>query len=205
MKRRRHTPEQIVRKLREVERLLGEGQTIAEAAKQVEISDDADLPPLAQPVRRDEGRRRQRGCASWSARTTRLKRIVADKELEIDALKEIARGNWYREVAVGPPVAPARGGLHVAGLDASSCRNGGHAGSPASTAPHSAAWRCAAAATTRCGRSCTPWPAVSGRRSGGPPAPPSPARTGGRLASRALLGGGPEDGVAVAVQGERDA
>ena len=30
MKRRRHTPEQIVRKLREVERLLGEGQTIAE-------------------------------------------------------------------------------------------------------------------------------------------------------------------------------
>ena len=35
MKRRRHTPEQIVRKLREVERLLGEGQT----AKQVEISE----------------------------------------------------------------------------------------------------------------------------------------------------------------------
>ena len=25
---------------------------------------------------------------------TRLKRIVADKELEIDALKEIARGNF---------------------------------------------------------------------------------------------------------------
>ena len=24
----------------------------------------------------------------------RLKRIVADKELDIDALKEIARGNW---------------------------------------------------------------------------------------------------------------
>ena len=39
MKRRRHTPEQIVRKLREVEWLLGEGQTIAEAAKQVEISE----------------------------------------------------------------------------------------------------------------------------------------------------------------------
>ena len=35
VKRRRHTPEQIVRKLREVERLLGEGQT----AKQVEISE----------------------------------------------------------------------------------------------------------------------------------------------------------------------
>ena len=39
---------------------------------------------------------------------------------------------------------------------ASSCRNGGHAGSPASTAPRSAACRRAAAATTRSGRSCTP-------------------------------------------------
>ena len=39
VKRRRHTPEQIVRKLREVERLPGEGQTIAEAAKQAEISE----------------------------------------------------------------------------------------------------------------------------------------------------------------------
>ena len=33
MKRRRHTPEQIIRKLREAERMLGEGQTIPEAAK----------------------------------------------------------------------------------------------------------------------------------------------------------------------------
>ena len=41
MKRGRYTPEQIVRKLRERERLLVEGQTIAEAAKQVEISEQA--------------------------------------------------------------------------------------------------------------------------------------------------------------------
>ena len=32
MKRRRHTPEQIIRKLREAERMLGEGKTIPEAA-----------------------------------------------------------------------------------------------------------------------------------------------------------------------------
>ncbi len=30
MKRRRHTPEQVIRKLREAERLLGEGKTIPE-------------------------------------------------------------------------------------------------------------------------------------------------------------------------------
>jgi putative transposase len=28
------------------------------------------------------------------AENARLKRIVADKELEIDALREIAKGNW---------------------------------------------------------------------------------------------------------------
>jgi hypothetical protein len=39
MKGRRHTPEQIVRKLREADRLLGEGQDIAEVAKHLEISE----------------------------------------------------------------------------------------------------------------------------------------------------------------------
>lgn len=33
MKRRRHTPEQVIRKLREADRMLGEGRTIAEVAK----------------------------------------------------------------------------------------------------------------------------------------------------------------------------
>ena len=39
MKRRRHTPEQVIRKLREAERLLGEGRTIPEAAKELGISE----------------------------------------------------------------------------------------------------------------------------------------------------------------------
>jgi Transposase len=37
MKRRRHTPEQVIRKLREAERLIGEGKTIPEAAKDLGI------------------------------------------------------------------------------------------------------------------------------------------------------------------------
>jgi putative transposase len=39
MKRRRHTPEQIVRKLREADRLLAEGQEVPEVAKQLEVSE----------------------------------------------------------------------------------------------------------------------------------------------------------------------
>jgi hypothetical protein len=57
MKRRRHTPEQVIRKLREADRMLSDGKNIAEVAKELEISEQ--VSPPAQPVRRDEGRRRQ--------------------------------------------------------------------------------------------------------------------------------------------------
>ena len=92
MKRRRHTPEQIVRKLREVERLLGEGQTIAEAAKRVEISERTYHRWRNQygGMKADDAKR----LRELERENARLKRIVADKELDIDALKEIARGNW---------------------------------------------------------------------------------------------------------------
>ena len=39
MKGKRHTPEQIVRKLREGDRLLGEGREVALVAKQLEVSE----------------------------------------------------------------------------------------------------------------------------------------------------------------------
>ncbi len=39
MKGRKLTPEQIVRKLRARERLIGEGKSLTEAAKALEISD----------------------------------------------------------------------------------------------------------------------------------------------------------------------
>ena len=92
MKRRRHTPEQIVWKLREVERLLREGQTIAEAAKQVEISEQTYHRWCNQyrRMKADDARR----LRELERENGRLNRIVADKELEIDALKEMAKGNF---------------------------------------------------------------------------------------------------------------
>ena len=42
MKRRRHTPEQIVRKLREADRLLGEGMELPEVCKVLEVSERHD-------------------------------------------------------------------------------------------------------------------------------------------------------------------
>ena len=39
MKRRRHTPEQVIRKLAEGDKLLGQGQTIEEVVRHLEITE----------------------------------------------------------------------------------------------------------------------------------------------------------------------
>jgi len=38
-RRRRHTPDQIIRKLREADRLVGHGEDVASVAKQLEVSE----------------------------------------------------------------------------------------------------------------------------------------------------------------------
>ena len=92
MKRRRHTPEQVVRKLREAERMLGEGKEIAEVAKELEVSENTFHRWRAQygGMKADDVKR----LKELEAENAKLKRIVADKELENLALREIAKGNW---------------------------------------------------------------------------------------------------------------
>jgi putative transposase len=92
MKRRRHTSEQIVRKLREAERLLAEGKTIPEVAKELEVSENTFHRWRAQygGMKGNDVKR----LKELERENQQLKRIVADKELEIDALKEVASGNW---------------------------------------------------------------------------------------------------------------
>jgi transposase-like protein len=92
MKRRRHTPEQVIRKLREAERMLGEGKTIPEAAKELGISEQTYHRWRNQygGMKADDAKR----LKELERENATLKRIVADKELEVVALKEIAKGNW---------------------------------------------------------------------------------------------------------------
>ena len=92
MKRRRHTPEQIVRKLREADRLLAEGLEVPEVAKSLEVSEATYHRWRAQygGLKADDVKR----LKELETENARLKRIVADKELQIQALKELGRGNW---------------------------------------------------------------------------------------------------------------
>jgi len=92
VKRRRHTPEQIIRKLREAERMLGEGKEVAEVAKALEVSE--------QTLHR--WRNQYGGMKATDVKRLKelekenreLKQIVADQTLDIRAYKEIARGNF---------------------------------------------------------------------------------------------------------------
>ena len=92
MKRRRHTPERVIRKLREADRLLGEGRTTAEVARYLEVSENTYHRWQRQfgGMRADDAKR----LKELERENARLKRIVADRALGAQALKEIAKGNW---------------------------------------------------------------------------------------------------------------
>jgi putative transposase len=91
-RRRRHSPEQMIRKLREAERLFGEGQEVAVVAEQLEVSEQTLRRWRAQygGLKADDAKR----LKELERENARLKRIVADQLLENQALKEIAKGNF---------------------------------------------------------------------------------------------------------------
>ena len=90
--RGRHTPEQIVRKLRGAGLLLGGGASVADVARHLGVSEQTFHRWRNQcgGMRADDVER----LKELEAENARLKRIVADKELEIDAWKEIGRAKW---------------------------------------------------------------------------------------------------------------
>ena len=92
MKRRRHTPEQVIRKLREADRLLAEGRTTAEVARHLEVSENTYHRWQRQfgGMKADDAKR----LRELERENARLKRFVADQALEVQGLKEIAKGNW---------------------------------------------------------------------------------------------------------------
>ncbi len=92
VKAKRHTPNQVIRKLREAERMLGEGMNVPEVAKALEVSEVTFHRWRNQygGIKADDAKR----LKELEKENVQLKRLVADKELEILAHKEISRGNF---------------------------------------------------------------------------------------------------------------
>jgi putative transposase len=86
LKRRRHTPEQIIRKLREADRLLGDGKAVPEVAKAVEVSEATFHRWRTQfgGMMADEVKR----LKELERENASLKVIVADRTREMRALTD---------------------------------------------------------------------------------------------------------------------
>ena len=92
MKRHRHTPEQIVRKLREGDRLLNEGRDLTEVLRQLEVSESSWNRWRAQygGMKANEAKR----LRELESENARLKKLLAEAELDKAMLKELAEGNF---------------------------------------------------------------------------------------------------------------
>jgi len=92
MKRHRHTPEQAVRKLREGDRLLAGGTDLTEVLGQLEIAESAwnRWRSTYGGMKADAAKR----LKELEAENARLKRLLAEAELDKAVLKELAEGKW---------------------------------------------------------------------------------------------------------------
>ena len=92
MKQKRHRTDQIIEKLRRADVELGKGQKVSEVCKLLEITEQTYYrwrqkyggmaPEMAKELKalqKENGRR---------------KKLVADQALDMEILKEAAKGNW---------------------------------------------------------------------------------------------------------------
>lgn len=92
MKKSRHTTDQIIAKLRQAEVALGKGQKVPEACKALEITEQTYY----------RWRQKYGGMAPEMTRQLRAlekenarpKKLVAEQALDMEILKEAAKGNW---------------------------------------------------------------------------------------------------------------
>ena len=90
--KKKHSGLQIVAKLREADRLLGQGKTIPEVCKEIEVTDATYYrwrqkyggmsPDMVKQLR------------AVQKENAQLKRVVADQALDISILKVAAEGNF---------------------------------------------------------------------------------------------------------------
>jgi putative transposase len=92
MPNKRYSVEQIIAKLREAEKLQGQGLTVAQTCKKLQISDQTFFRWRLKygALKEDEAQR----LKALDQENSRLKRIVAEQALDISMLKDLQRGNW---------------------------------------------------------------------------------------------------------------
>ncbi len=92
MKRKRHSAEQIISKLREAEVLLQRGQPVPQVCRQLGVTG-----PTYYRWRKEYGGMRMdqaKRLKDLEKENTQLKKIVADQALDMAILKDVASGKF---------------------------------------------------------------------------------------------------------------
>jgi len=89
---KRHAPEEIIQKLRRAEVEIAQGATVAQACKQIEVTEHTYYRWRSEygGLRLDQAKR----LKVLEKENGRLKKLVADQALDIAILKEAASGNF---------------------------------------------------------------------------------------------------------------
>lgn len=92
MKRKRHSPGQIIRKLRDADRMLSEGKQIGAVCQALEVSEATFHRWRNQygGMKANEAKR----LKELEIENTRLKRLVAEQALDKQILEEALKGKW---------------------------------------------------------------------------------------------------------------
>jgi len=92
MRRKRHSPEQIIAKLREADAVLATGATIAQVCQKLAVSEQTFHRWRTQygGMKASEAKR----LKDLEIENARLKKLVADLSLDNALLKEVAQGEW---------------------------------------------------------------------------------------------------------------
>jgi putative transposase len=91
-KGKRHTAEQIVKKLREADTMLAAGKTIGQVVQVLEVSEQTFHRWRNQygGMKAEEAKR----LKQLEQENMRLKKLLAESELDKSILKEVLEGNW---------------------------------------------------------------------------------------------------------------
>jgi transposase-like protein len=92
MKRKKHSAEQIIKKLREGDAMLASGKTIGQACQALEISEQTFHRWRNQygGMKAEEAKR----LKELEDENKRLKKLLAEAELDKSILKEALKGNY---------------------------------------------------------------------------------------------------------------
>jgi transposase-like protein len=92
MPKKRHKPEEIVAKLRQVDVLVSQGQSVADAIRSIGVTEVSYYRWRREfgGLKSDQVRR----LKELESENARLRRAVADLTLDKLILKEAASGNW---------------------------------------------------------------------------------------------------------------